>query len=93
MGRAGRTTAGIELSDEERETLQRWARRHSSAQALALRCRIVLAVAEGGTNTEIGRLGINRATVAKWRHRFVADRLEALGDDVIEARRVRSVTT
>ena len=46
MGRAGRPTVGIELSDDERETLQRWARRHSSSQALALRCRIVLAVAE-----------------------------------------------
>ena len=106
MGRAGRPTAGVELSEDERETLQRWARRHSSAQALALRCRIVLAVAEGGTNTEIaGRLGINRATVAKWRHRFVAYRLEGLGDaprpgavrqigdDVVEAIVVETLET
>jgi transposase len=81
MGRAGRPTVAIELSDEERETLQRWARRHSSSQALALRCRIVLAVAEGGTNTAIAdQLGIDRVTVAKWRHRFAVDRLEGLGD-------------
>ena len=79
MGRAGRPTVGIELSDDERETLQRWARRHSSSQALALRCRIVLAVAEGGTNTEVAvRLGTHRTTVAKWRHRFAAERLEGL---------------
>jgi transposase len=106
MGRAGRPTVGIELSEDERETLQRWARRHSSAQALALRCRIVLAVAEGGPNTEIAaRLGINRGTVAKWRHRFVAERLEGLsdaprpgaarqiGDDVVEAIVVETLET
>jgi hypothetical protein len=40
-------TAEIMLSDEERQTLERWARRPKSAQALALRCRIVLAAAEG----------------------------------------------
>lgn len=106
MGRAGRPTVRIELSDEERETLRRWARRHSSAQALALRCRIVLAVAEGGTDTEIGkRLGVNRMTVGKWRHRFNADRLEGLtdaprpgaarqiGDDVVEAIVVETLET
>ncbi len=41
MGRAGRPTVAIELADEERETLVRWSRRHSSSQALALRSRIV----------------------------------------------------
>ena len=38
----------VVLSDEERATLERWARRPKSAQALALRCRIVLACADGG---------------------------------------------
>jgi hypothetical protein len=42
------------LGDEERETLERWARRPKGAQALALRCRIVLAAAKGATNQEIG---------------------------------------
>src|ERR1700676_5531836 len=41
MGRAGRPTVAIELADEERETLLRWSRRHSSSQALALRPRIL----------------------------------------------------
>lgn len=98
MARPGRPTVEIELTPRERETLRRWARRHSSSQALALRCRIVLACAEGGTNNEIaGRLGVNRVTVSKWRHRFAEDRLEGLadaprpgaarqiGDDVVEA--------
>ena len=73
MGRPGRPTVAIVLSEDERETLQRWARRHSSSQALALRCRIVLGVAEGGTNREVAeQLGVNRVTVGKWRQRFAA---------------------
>ncbi|MGH3977182.1 MAG: IS630 family transposase [Pseudonocardiaceae bacterium] len=81
MARRGRPTVGIALSGAERETLMRWARRHSSSQALALRCRIVLGCDQGLTNTEIAtREGCHPATVAKWRHRFAADRLEGLGD-------------
>jgi transposase len=76
------TTVALVLSDYERETLERWARRHSSAQALALRCRIVLACAEGGSNTEVGeRLGVHRSTVRKWRTRFVERRIDGLHDE------------
>jgi transposase len=72
----------VVLTDDERQTLQRWARRHTSAQALALRCRIVLACAEGGSNVEVAdRLGVSRSTVTKWRTRFVADRLDGLHDE------------
>ena len=72
----------VVLTDDERETLERWARRHSSAQALALRCRIVLACADGDTNTIVAqRLGVSRATVAKWRTRFVIARLDGLHDE------------
>jgi transposase len=72
----------IELSDEERAALERWARRPSSAQALALRSRIVLGAAEGRSNTEIAkRLGISRPTVTKWRLRFADDRLDGLLDE------------
>ena len=76
MGRRGRPTVAIALTDDERETLQRWARRHSSSQALALRCRIVLDAGDGLTNTTIAqRRGCHAVTVSKWRHRFAADRL------------------
>ena len=48
-------------TSEERETLERWARRPKSSQALALRCRIVLAAAEGRSSTEIAaELGLYR---------------------------------
>src|SRR6266487_3256206 len=80
--RRGRPTVQIVLSDDERQTLERWARRGSSSQALALRCRIVLACAEGLSNVEAGaRLGVHAATVAKWRTRFAARRLEGLSDE------------
>jgi len=81
MGQPGRPTPTIELSDAERETLQRWVRRHSSAQALAQRSRIVLACAEGRTNTEVAaEERVHPSTVSKWRRRFAADRLEGLCD-------------
>ena len=71
MGTLGRPTVAIDLSEAERETLERWARRPKSAQALALRCRIVLLAAEGKANNEIAtELGFDRNTVGKWRRRF-----------------------
>jgi transposase len=49
---------------------------------LALRCRIVLACAEGTPNYLVAkRLGVNQATVRKWRTRFVNRRLEGLADE------------
>jgi transposase len=72
----------IELTDEERVQLEAWTRRRTSAQALALRSRIVLLAAEGLRNTEIAeRLGIRRNTAATWRSRFAAHRLDGLSDD------------
>lgn len=74
----------IVLADDEREQLQAWARRPTSAQALALRSRIVLACAEdpGQANGRIAALlGVSRPTVTKWRNRFAADRLDGLLDE------------
>ncbi len=77
QGRRWEATMGrraeIELTAEEREVLERWARRPKSAQALALRCRIVLAAAAGESTIDIAaRLGCSRGTVSKWRGRFAA---------------------
>src|SRR4051812_38990860 len=72
----------IELSVDERVVLESWVRRRTSAQALALRSRIVLAAAEGLTNLEIAeRVGVSRPTVTKWRKRFAEHRLDGLTDE------------
>jgi len=72
----------LELADEEREQLQRWARRAKSAQSLALRSPIVLACADGADNKSVAaQLGCAQATVGKWRRRFVELRLEGLQDE------------
>src|SRR5215211_1119984 len=72
----------IELSAEERAQLEAWERRRTSAQALALRSRIVLAAAEGPNNSEIAReLGIAVSSVRKWRNRFAEHRLDGLTDE------------
>jgi transposase len=74
--------AEVVLSGEERETLERWAGRPTSAQALAFRCRVVLAAAEGRSSTEIAaELGCNPSTVGKWRGRFAGRGLDGLHDE------------
>jgi transposase len=72
----------IDLSAAEREQLEAWSRRRSSAQALAERSRIVLAAAEGLKTTEIARrLGVNVSTARRWRNRFAEHRLDGLTDE------------
>jgi transposase len=72
----------IALSDDERAQLESWARRRTSAAGLALRSRIVLAAADGGTNVAVAeRLGVARSTVQLWRNRFAERRLDGLVDE------------
>jgi transposase len=78
----GKARGVLVLSDDERATLTRWARRQKSAQALAMRARIVLACAAGMPNTHVAdKLGVSRHMVGTWRSRFVARRLEGLSDE------------
>jgi transposase len=74
--------ATLELSEAEAAELRSLASRRSTAQALALRARIVLACAQGGANKTIAaRLGVGRQTVGKWRQRFIERRLDGLHDE------------
>ena len=74
--------APLELSAAERAQLESWTRRRTSAQALALRSRIVLLAADGRKNTEIAReLGVHRNVAGKWRSRFLEHRLDGLTDE------------
>ncbi len=80
--RTGRPKVEINLSEDEREQLERWSRRPKTAQALAQRARIVLACADGNSNGEVARqLKITAQTVGKWRRRFVSQRMEGLLDE------------
>lgn len=82
MGRRGPRLPDLNLTDSERRTLQGWARRGKTAQAIALRARTVLACADGMSNMDVSRrLEVSPPTVTKWRRRFVEDRLEGLSDE------------
>ncbi len=82
MARTGRPKAELTLADDERAQLVSWARRAKSAQALALRSKIVLASAGGADNKSVAaQLRVTQTTVGKWRRRFVADRLDGLVDE------------
>ena len=80
--RPGRPKAGLALTGAERDQLMRWARRAKTAQALALRAKIVLACAEGVPNKQVAAdLRITPGTVTRWRRRFIEDRLDGLADE------------
>ncbi|MGH3524675.1 MAG: IS630 family transposase, partial [Mycobacterium sp.] len=82
MASRGRPVAALVLTGEERETLQRWARRAKSSQALAQRCRIVLGCAAGKSNKEVAaEVGVWPQTVGVWRRRFLESRLDGLADE------------
>ena len=62
--------------------MEGWARRRTSAAGLAMRSRIVLAAADGGSNTELARrLGVAIMTVRRWRNRFAELRCDGLLDE------------
>jgi transposase len=80
--RTGRPTPTLVVTQEERETLQNWSRRPKSAQALALRARMILLCAADRSNTEVAaELRITKQTVGKWRQRFLEKRLDGLLDE------------
>lgn len=80
--RKGRPIPTLTVTSDERETLERWARRPKTSQALAQRARIILACAEGQTNTTVAeRLRVSKQMVGKWRSRFRNKRLDGLLDE------------
>jgi len=104
--RTGRRKAKLVLSDDERQELERYVRRGTVSQQLATRARLVLACAQGLNNKEVaGQVGVNPSTVARWRGRFIKERLQGLmdeprpgaprqvGDELIEELLVRTLET
>ena len=77
----GRPKAELVLSEAEREQLTALTLRRKTAQALALRARIVLACAGGDTNKAVAaRQRVTKQTAGKWRARFIEHRLDGLLD-------------
>ncbi len=80
--RTGRPKKPLELSEQDREILERWKRRPKTAQALAMRARIVLGCAEGNANKVVAEeLGTSQQTVCKWRGRFLEQGIDGLLDE------------
>lgn len=78
----GRKLESLELTGEERQVLQAWARRRKTAQGLAARARIVLLADEGWSNSAVAEyVHVTRVTVGKWRSSFLEHRLDGLTDE------------
>ena len=72
----------LKLTAQENNQLVEWTRRHKTSQALAMRARIILACAQGDSNSEVARrCRVFRQTVGKWRERFLERRLDGLLDE------------
>jgi transposase len=71
----------VDLSDDERATLQALVRRSKAQARKVTRARILLHAARGATNAEIATaLGVGVATVERTRRRFVEEGLGALNE-------------
>ena len=82
MGKAGRPKLPLVVTPKEREELERLARRSRVNRHVAFRAKVVLACAEGVSNTEVARLlHTTNETVGIWRKRFIAGRVEGLSDE------------
>src|SRR5215210_2839828 len=82
MSARGPKAVAITLSEDERGQLERWSRRRTTAQSLAVRSRIVLAAADGESNPATAeKLRVSRPTVTRWRKRFAAARVDGLLDE------------
>ena len=79
---AWKSAVRIELDEAERRELEARTRRRKISRADAMRAEIVLLAADGTTNLAIAaQLGVSRLTVATWRQRFAAKRLDGLADE------------
>jgi transposase len=78
----GRPLTPLSISVEDRTQLVAWSKRPKTAQALAMRSRIVLLAGEGFSNTAIAcQLHTMQHTVGKWRRRYLESGLDGLLDE------------
>lgn len=78
-----RLASKIELTDEQRRELGRWAKSNTASVRLARRAKIIWLAAEGVDNTQIAQqLGVGRIQVGRWRERFAKGGLAAIEADL-----------
>lgn len=78
----GRPKAPLKISPSERKALEGLVRRRKTASGMSLRAKIVLLCGSGNSNNEVAeQLHVSKATVCKWRGRFIKDRLDGLFDE------------
>lgn len=77
----------VNLSEEERTSLEQLVRRHNVGQQIALRARIILAAGQGQTNSSIARdLKVSINTGQRWRNRFAKAQTISYDDLSLEDR-------
>ena len=71
----------VDLTQDERRTLEAWSRQYTLPYRDVIRARLVLMAADGRSNDQIASaLQLPRPVVSKWRKRFVRERLPGLED-------------
>ena len=79
----GRPKGELVLTEEERIQLSSLSGSRSLPHALVARAKVILWSVEGASNAEIAaRLQWTRATVGKWRRRFIERRVQGLYDEL-----------
>jgi transposase len=82
MANIGRPKKPLVVTEDERDALVRLTKRARVNRSLAFRARLVLACAEGETNSDVARrCRTTNATVGKWRSRFIERRLDGIYDE------------
>ena len=77
-----RVAPAIDISDEDRRTLQQWSRGRRAPARLVLRAKIVLLAAAGELNQDIAaELNTGMKTVCLWRRRFAQSGLAGIEKD------------
>jgi len=76
-----RQSVAVVLTSEERQELERLASSRTQSYRKVQRARLILLAADKMTNVQIAKeVGLSRAMVVQWRHRFVRERVAGLVD-------------
>lgn len=82
----------LEMTAEQRQTLETWVRAKTTPQRTVWRARVCLLAADGVSNNAIAKeLKTSRPTVIQWRARFAAQGPQGLAEDAPHGRSTRAL--